>query len=430
MVRRRLGAGNFATVYLAHDERLDVPVAVKLLSDRWSWEPEVRGRFVQEARLLRSINDAAVVQIRDIAETDDGRPYLVMDLATEGTLEQRLARLAHEGSRASTADLRLLVDQLAASLSVLHARRITHRDLKPSNILVTADPRRPADSAAAAGVLRPGERLMLGDLGLAKDLGVDSGVTVGVGTAGYMAPEQALPGGRIDTRVDIYAASALVAEVASGERPDPLRRYSGGRVASGRPLPESIPGPLRAALARGLETDPADRQQTVEEWHAEVTAGLDALEATGGRADTARSPAGRWRVPVVAGVLAVAAGGTALVLTTGADGGDAGRGTTATTTTADAASTEVSTTVAGPFVRLLGPTTFARGEPVVWTVEHDGVVGGTWSLTGPVQPDPAEWVPGNWFRGTWNVVGTFTLRLDARDAGGAVVSDSITFTVT
>ncbi|MEQ1704281.1 MAG: protein kinase, partial [Ilumatobacteraceae bacterium] len=87
MVQRRLGAGNFATVYLAHDERLAVPVAVKLLSDRWSWEPEVRGRFVQEARLLRSLNDPHVVQIRDIAETDDGRPYLVMDFATEGTLE-------------------------------------------------------------------------------------------------------------------------------------------------------------------------------------------------------------------------------------------------------------------------------------------------------------------------------------------------------
>ena len=87
-----MGAGNFATVYLAHDERLAVPVAVKLLSDRWSWEPEVRGRFVQEARLLRSLNDPHVVQIRDIAETDDGRPYLVMDFATEGLAAYKYPR--------------------------------------------------------------------------------------------------------------------------------------------------------------------------------------------------------------------------------------------------------------------------------------------------------------------------------------------------
>ena len=99
LVQRRLGAGNFATVYQAFDERLDVPVAVKLLSDRWSWEPEVRGRFVQEARILRSLNDRHVVQIRDIAETDDGRPFIVMDYATEGTrlrgeASARQARLA------------------------------------------------------------------------------------------------------------------------------------------------------------------------------------------------------------------------------------------------------------------------------------------------------------------------------------------------
>ncbi|TPW12477.1 MAG: protein kinase [Acidimicrobiaceae bacterium] len=66
IVRKRLGAGNFATVYLAYDERLDVPVAVKLLSDRWSWEPEVRGRFVQEARLLRSLNDARPTTVAHI----------------------------------------------------------------------------------------------------------------------------------------------------------------------------------------------------------------------------------------------------------------------------------------------------------------------------------------------------------------------------
>ena len=221
MVQRRLGAGNFATVYLAHDERLAVPVAVKLLSDRWSWEPEVRGRFVQEARLLRSLNDPHVVQIRDIAETEDGRPFIVM---------------AQRKVRPTVEDLRGAARSLAAALSVLHERRIAHRDIKPSNLLITrAGPGGlvapvPGEAASSA-IVRPGERLMLGDLGLAKDLSFDSGITVGVGTAGYMAPEQTLPGAKIDMRTDIYAASALLAQLARPCTPCLQRQAGGGPAA-------------------------------------------------------------------------------------------------------------------------------------------------------------------------------------------------------
>lgn len=279
VVQQRLGAGNFATVYLAFDERLDVPVAVKLLADHWSWDAEIRGRFVQEARLLRSLNDPRVVQIRDIAETEDGRPYLVMDLASEGTLEQRLVELAHRGDRPSVAELREFVAEAAAALGVLHSRRIAHRDLKPSNLLITRDDGVSTPGRRPDGLLRPGERLVLGDLGLAKDLRADSGVTVGVGTAGYMAPEQSLPGSRIDTRTDLYALSALVSQVATGEIPDPVRRYSDGTVTSGRPLPTSITGAFRDALALGLDQDPTKRPQTIEAWAAAVDAGLAAIDA-------------------------------------------------------------------------------------------------------------------------------------------------------
>ncbi|MCB0998775.1 MAG: serine/threonine protein kinase [Acidimicrobiales bacterium] len=279
VVQQRLGAGNFATVYLAFDERLDVAVAVKLLADHWSWDPEIRGRFVQEARMLRALNDPRVVQIRDIAETDDGRPYLVMDYATEGTLEQRLIDLAHRGDRPSATELQEFVAEVAAAVGVLHARRIAHRDIKPSNMLITRDPGVTATGRRGDGLLRPGERLMLGDLGLAKDLRADSGVTVGVGTAGYMAPEQAGPGARIDTRSDLYALSALMSQVATGEIPDPLRRYSDGTVSSGRPLPASISGAFRRALEHGLDQDPDKRPQTIDAWQRAVVDGLAELGA-------------------------------------------------------------------------------------------------------------------------------------------------------
>ena len=423
VVQRRLGAGNFATVYLAHDERLAVPVAVKLLSDRWSWEPEVRGRFVQEARLLRSLNDPHVVQIRDIAETDDGRPYLVMDFATGGTLEQRSAEMAQRGVRPTVEDLRVAARALAAALGVLHERRIAHRDIKPSNLLITragpggsAAPK--AGDAAATAVVRPGERLMLGDLGLAKDLSFDSGITVGVGTAGYMAPEQTLPGAKIDMRTDIYAASALMAQLASGEAPDPVRRVSNGKLETGRPLSLSISPPLGAALLRGLDTDPAGRPQTIEQWLAEVEAGLGPPGAPpfAGRTEVAGGSRGRGGRLVAAVAALVLAAGIGIAIATG--GGDEGGGST-TSTSAPAVFT----------VTLKGPTTVKLGVQALWTVEAPGAVSGTWSLTGPVQPDPPDWSPGNYFAGTWNVQGPITLTLTAVDADGNTASDSIEFTV-
>jgi len=452
VVQRRLGAGNFATVYLAHDERLAVPVAVKLLSDRWSWEPEVRGRFVQEARLLRSLNDARVVQIRDIAETDDGRPYLVMDFATEGTLEQRMVELAQRQVRPSPFHLRVVARAIADALAVLHERRIAHRDIKPSNMLITrasmatgiVDPSRGSGFTDDA-VLRPGERLMLGDLGLAKDLAFDSGVTVGVGTAGYMAPEQSLAGGKIDMRTDIYAATALLAQIASGEAPDPVRRVSSGRVETGRPLPASIPPVLAAALLRGLDANPDLRPQTIEAWLADVDAALIAVETNRpfapptiapptvapvagvpvAAAPVAAAPvvaARRRRVFAIIGSIVLVIAG-AIVIGIAVSGDDPPADEPAT----------VGTLAGDLDVRITGPRTVTAGVLATWGVKYStDIVGGTWKLTNsPFAAEPDNWSPGDRFQGTWNQPsdGEITLTLDAEDADGNTVSDEITFTV-
>lgn len=426
VVQRRLGAGNFATVYLAHDDRLAVPVAVKLLSDRWSWEPEVRGRFVQEARLLRSMNDARVVQIRDIAETEDGRPYIVMDYATEGTLEDRMTELVQQQVRLPPEQLRVAAHAIADALGVLHERRIAHRDVKPSNLLITRAVGGTITGQRAAtrdpSLLRPGERLMLGDLGLAKDLAFDSGVTVGVGTAGYMAPEQALPGAKIDTRTDIFAASALLAQIASGEAPDPVRRVSGGNIEHGRPLPSTIPPSMRHALLRGMDTNPDRRQQTIQEWLADVDGALVPLlgeptpppPTTGGR-----------RVAIIVAAALVGVTGVGLAIRAANDDGAA-----STTTSTSSATTTSPPVDEQPFaVELVGPTEIDLGVLAIWNVETEEGVSGVWTLTGPVQPDPDTWVPGNWFAGTWNVQGTFKLTLTAKNAEGEEAVDSITFVV-
>ena len=76
---RRIGAGSFATVWLGHDDDLDVPVAVKVLADNWASNNDVRNRFLWEARIMRRIHDRRLVPVYDIGTLDDGRPYFVMD---------------------------------------------------------------------------------------------------------------------------------------------------------------------------------------------------------------------------------------------------------------------------------------------------------------------------------------------------------------
>lgn len=89
-VRRRLGSGAFATVWLAYDEQLGCPVAVKVLAENWADDGEVHRRFLEEGRFLRRVESPYVVPVYDAGELPDGRPYLVMAFADQGTLADRV----------------------------------------------------------------------------------------------------------------------------------------------------------------------------------------------------------------------------------------------------------------------------------------------------------------------------------------------------
>ena len=91
-VRRRIGSGGFATVWLAYDEQLDSPVAIKVLADNWTEDHQIRQRFLEEGRYLRKVESPHVVSVYDAGELDDGRPYLVMSYA-DGPTRDELARI-------------------------------------------------------------------------------------------------------------------------------------------------------------------------------------------------------------------------------------------------------------------------------------------------------------------------------------------------
>lgn len=196
----RLGSGAFATVWLAEDDVLESLVAIKILAENWAHHPDVRARFEQEAQVLRRADSERLVRVHDFGELPDGRPYQVMTYAAGGTLADRLEL----GPMPVRAAVRTASD-IAHAVSVLHESGVLHRDLKPSNVLFDT--------------VRGDERVLVADLGLAKEIAHASGFTVVAGTPGYMAPEQHLPGGGLDVRVDVHAIGAMTYQMLTGHPP-------------------------------------------------------------------------------------------------------------------------------------------------------------------------------------------------------------------
>ncbi|MEU7057168.1 serine/threonine-protein kinase [Streptomyces sp. NPDC046197] len=287
-LERRLGTGAFGTVWLAQDDVLDAPVAVKVLAENWSHRLDVRERFLSEARLLRKADSPRVVQVYDIGELPDGRPYFVMEYADGGTL----ADLAEQGPLPVPEALRLTA-LAARSAHALHEAGIVHRDVKPSNVLLRTAP----DGT---------RRVLLADLGLAKSLAQASGLTLAAGSAGYQPPEQAEPGAGIDARADVYSLGAVGYELVTGTVP----AAPGQVVRPDRLSPGLDPG-VRRALMRALEPDRERRWPTAEAF-------ADELE----RLTVCRPPAAGPRRRGKAALLSAAAGlvaaaGVALVLVNG-----------------------------------------------------------------------------------------------------------------
>jgi serine/threonine protein kinase len=261
-VRRRIGSGGFATVWLAYDEQLDSPVAIKVLADNWTEDHQIRQRFLEEGRYLRKVESPHVVSVYDAGELDDGRPYLVMSYADQGTLADRL-----EVEGLTPAQAMEVVRQVAAGLQALHDRDILHRDVKPANVLF-----RSVDGPEGHTV-----RTMLGDLGLGKALDMSSRLTMIAGTPTYVAPEQAAAQAP-DARADQYSLAALAFLLLTGRPPfthlslsDAMNPGELPPVSTPeRPFPPAVEGVLHRGLARRRE----DRYPTVTEFSDALAAAL------------------------------------------------------------------------------------------------------------------------------------------------------------
>jgi serine/threonine protein kinase len=208
-VEGRLGHGGMATVFLAHDRKLDRSVAIKLLADNLAADEEVRARFTREARLAAKLDHPNVVQVFDVGEEEDGRPYIVMELVAGGTLGDRLERRRRA---LPLSEALPLLRQMCDGLGHAHARRLVHRDVKPQNLLL----RQSDDCLKVAdfGIARAAEETRLTRTGKV------------IGTDRYMAPEQ-LTDGQISPATDVFACGVVADEVLPQRRPPELREIVG-----------------------------------------------------------------------------------------------------------------------------------------------------------------------------------------------------------
>jgi serine/threonine-protein kinase len=247
-IRGRLGRGGMGTVYEGIDEA-GVSVAVKTLSAHLGDDTGLRRRFEAEIEALKGLRHPGIVRLLAFGE-DEGRPFFAMELVRGRSLEEILK----SGRRFDWPEATAIATDIARALKAAHDQGIIHRDLKPANLLFPDEP-------------APGSRVKLADFGIARLFG-DTGHTQAgtvVGTAEYMAPEQAA-GGPVDARVDLYALGLVIFAMLTGRPPfrggeiaEVLRRQRSEQPPRVSVIVPEVPPAVDDLVARLLAKEPAGR---------------------------------------------------------------------------------------------------------------------------------------------------------------------------
>jgi TolB-like protein/predicted Ser/Thr protein kinase len=276
-VIRLVGEGGMGVVYEGHDDRLDRPVAIKVIRGEVLADPAIRERFRREARSAARVNHPNICALYEYDEVD-GQPFLVMELLSGEPLSKRL-----DQSPLPWEEVVKLADQLLDALASLHRNGVVHRDLKPANVFLTPHGAKLVDF----GLAQP---TMLDDV---THLGL-TGAGVVVGTPQYMAPER-VSGHPADERADVWAAAAVLYEALAGSPAFPGRTFAEVVHAVAYVEPKSLEGDKAAAFDRALRPalvkDPAHREasasalaQRIRDAVFAVTAPTGSAPASGGRA--------------------------------------------------------------------------------------------------------------------------------------------------
>ena len=322
VVEDLVGTGGMSSVYRARDNVLERQVALKILHDRFSGDPEYVERFRREARAIASLNHPNIVTIIDRGEL--GRhQFIVFEHVAGENLKDVVRRRGPLPIHEAVA----LTTQVARGLAFAHDHGVVHRDVKPQNVLIDEDGTAKVTDFGIARAIDPGDEL------------TETGTVLG--TSGYIAPEQA-SGRRVDSRSDQYSLGVVLFELLTGEPP-----YSGDNVMAvamkhlHEPVPRvrerrrDVPASVDAIVSRAMAKRPEDRFPSTDDMVAALEAAQSSMAAdlsegaTGvlrrGNGRRGR-PARRHRLisPLVAALAVVVAGALALVFVVTRNDGGAG----------------------------------------------------------------------------------------------------------
>ena len=273
-----LGAGGMGVVYRATDTRLGREVALKFLPDGFTDDGERHARFEREAKVLASLNQSNIAVLYGL-EHLDGRHALVMELVEGDDLSTLIAR-----GPVPLAEALPIANQIAGALEVAHEKGVVHRDLKPANIKIRADGTVKVLDFGLAKALEPASASGSSPAATPTITSVDTKLGVVLGTAAYMAPEQAR-GKAVDRRADIWAFGVVLYEMLTGR---PL--FSGEAMADVlaavlrqdidlSALPPETPPGIRLLLSRCLDRDIKRRLRDIGEARVAIEEELAGSEA-------------------------------------------------------------------------------------------------------------------------------------------------------
>jgi len=256
-----VGRGGMGTVYRAQHLALHEPVAIKILRRDAAQDEEIVTRFLREAQWAVKLRSEHVARIHDVGQTDDGLPYMVMELLEGADLGQLVEE---HGAMYAPIAVDLLL-QGCDAICEAHSLGIIHRDIKPTNLYVSFRP----DQTAIVKVL---------DFGISKAAGgADLSLTQTqsmLGTPAYMSPEQMRSARDVDQRTDIWSLGTVLYELVEARRPFQAESFSEMcvMVAVDPPQPMANAPELSSVIMRCLEKDPGKRYANVAELMADLAA--------------------------------------------------------------------------------------------------------------------------------------------------------------